>query len=193
MIELSDPNFINRIVNKINLCKLCDLCQVRKNTVPGYGDWSSDIMFIGEAPGKMEDEEGVPFVGASGKILDKLLESISMTRDDVFITNIVKCRPPKNRDPYVSEIKRCLPYLYSQIKYIKPKLIITLGRHSMNRFFPNLKISDVHGKKQITKGIWQKEQVYLPLYHPAASLYDPRKRDLLFDDFAKIPLILKKL
>jgi len=158
------------------------------NPVPGDGDPDAQLMFIGEAPGAQEDKLGRPFVGASGKFLDEMLESIGLRRDDVFVTNIVKFRPPDNRDPSKDEIETCLPYLLAQIKIIQPKLIIFLGRHSMNVFLPELRISDAHGKlyKRST-------MVFLPLYHPAAALYNGGMRTTLLEDFARIPTILEKL
>ncbi len=184
---------LQALAEQIKVCDKCDLCEGRTNSVPGSGSDSADILFIGEGPGKDEDLQGLPFVGAAGRILTQMIESIGMTRDDVFIANVVKCRPPGNRDPLPDEIKKCWSYLEAQIKAIKPKLIATLGRHSMGRFMPGLKISEVHGDPKRAKGIWQEKQVFLPLYHPAVCLYDPRKKDVMFEDFKKIPLILKKL
>lgn len=184
---------IVRLVKQVKNCKKCGLCSSRTNSVFGEGSFSADIMFIGEGPGKEEDLQGRPFVGAAGKLLTKLIESIGLTREEVFIANVVKCRPPNNRDPLPEEVKACWPYLEAQINHIKPKLIVTLGRHSMGRFLKGLKISEVHGVPRSASGVWQSQQVYLPLYHPAVALYDPRKKDTLFEDFAQIPLILKKI
>ena len=181
------------LINRINVCKKCTLHKCRKNAVPGEGSYSAEIMFIGEAPGKDEDTQGKPFVGASGKLLTQLIESIGLSREDVFISNVVKCRPPENRDPLPDEVAACWPYLEQQIRIIKPLLIVTLGRHSMARFLLDLKISDVHGQAKRAKGFWKEKQVYLPLYHPAVALYDPRKKEVLFEDFKKIPLILEKI
>ncbi len=155
-----------------------------------FGDGSPDaeIVFIGEAPGKNEDEQGIPFVGAAGKFLAEMLKSIGLKRADVYISNIVKYRPPNNRDPLPEEKAAFLPYLQKQIDIIKPKLIVTLGRHSMDCLLPGLKISQVHGQPKRYKG-----QVYLPLFHPAAALYNGALRQTLVDDFSTIPLILKKL
>ena len=155
------------------------------NPVFGEGSVDAELMFVGEAPGKAEDEQGRPFVGASGKFLEEMLESIGYKRDDVYITNIVKYRPPNNRDPLREEIEACLPYLLKQIKVIDPKLIVFLGRHSMNVFFPELKISQAHGKPVRRSG-----RVFLPLYHPAAALYNGSMRQTLHDDFQLIPDIL---
>jgi len=163
--------------------------------VPGEGNSEADIMFIGEAPGKAEDLSGIPFVGAAGKFLAQLLEVINLNREDVYITNIVKHRPPDNRDPQNDEIEACKFYLDSQIKIINPKLIVTLGRHAMNRFMPGLKISEVHGKARPVRlfesGVTDK--VFFPLYHPASALYNPGLRGTLIDDMKKIPLLLKNI
>jgi len=184
---------LNEVAKDVSNCSKCQLCNGRTNTVPGSGHPHAKILFIGEGPGKDEDLQGKPFVGAAGKLLSKLLESIGLSRDDVFITNVVKCRPPENRDPFPEEVDACYSYLSRQLKAIKPLLIVTLGRHSMARFLPDLKISQVHGQPKVYKGIWQKLQVYLPLYHPAFALYDPKNHSVLEEDFKKIPLILKKL
>lgn len=180
---------LDTIASKI-LDRSCglDIAKSCLNPVPGDGDPDAQLMFIGEAPGAQEDKAGVPFVGASGKFLDEMLETIGLRRDDVFVTNIVKFRPPDNRDPSKEEIDVCLPYLLSQIKVIQPSLIIFLGRHSMNVFLPELKISEAHGRVYKRSGM-----VFLPLYHPAAALYNGGMRQTLIDDFAKIPSILKTL
>ncbi len=183
----------DELLGKIANCRLCGLCEGRTNVVPGDGSWDADVFFVGEGPGRDEDLQGKPFVGAAGRLLTEMIESIGMSRDEVFITNVVKCRPPSNRDPLPDEVRSCRPYLDEQIKIIKPKLIVTLGRHSMGHFLPGLKISEVHGQPKRATGIWQDRQVFLPLYHPAVALYDSRKKDVLFEDFEMIPLILKKL
>lgn len=183
------PSRFELISENIRQCSLCPLSEHRTHAVPGQGNINSKIIFIGEGPGKKEDESGVPFCGASGKFLDQLLDSINLSREDVFITNIVKCRPPQNRDPLPSEKQICAQtYLDEQTAIIKPKLIITLGRHSMGYFLPGLKISEVHGQP-----IKRDNQNYLALYHPAVALYNAGMRGTLFEDFAKIPLILKKI
>lgn len=184
---------LDKISDDVNGCSGCQLCFGRKNPVPGTGHSGSKILFVGEAPGRDEDAQGKPFVGAAGKLLTELIETIGLERSDVFITNVVKCRPPDNRDPFPEEIEACWPYLVKQIKSIKPDLIVTLGRHSMGKFLPDLKISEVHGKPKVYKGIWQKKQVYLPLYHPAVALYDRSKKDVLIEDFKMIPIVLKKI
>ena len=154
--------------------------------VAGDGNPDADIVFIGEAPGKKEDEQGKPFVGASGKMLNEMLASIGLERQDIYITNIVKYRPPNNRDPFPQEKAVFLPFLERQIEIIQPKIIVMLGRHSMNSLLPGLKISEVHGQPQQYNG-----RVYIPLYHPAAALYNGSLRQTLLDDFAKIPLIIE--
>jgi uracil-DNA glycosylase len=152
------------------------------------GNPDADIVFIGEAPGKNEDEQGKPFVGAAGKFLNEMLEMIGMKREDIYITNIVKYRPPNNRDPLPNEKEAFLPYLQEQLDIIQPKLIVTLGRHSMDVLLPGLKISQVHGQPKRYHN-----HVYLPLFHPAAALYNSGMRQTLIDDFALIPTILKKI
>lgn len=154
----------------------------------GVGNPDADIVFIGEAPGKNEDLKGEPFVGAAGKFLNEMLAMIGLERKDIYITNIVKYRPPNNRDPLPDEKSAFLPILQAQLDIIQPKIVVTLGRHSMNCFLPDLQISKVHGQPKRFKG-----QVYLPLFHPAAALYNGGMRQTLIDDFAKLPLILEKL
>jgi len=155
-----------------------------------FGDGSTDaeMVFVGEAPGKNEDLQGKPFVGAAGNFLNEMLNMIGLKRDDVYITNIVKYRPPNNRDPLPEEKSVFLPYLESQLEVIQPKLVVTLGRHSLNCFLPDLQISVCHGKPMRFKG-----RVYLPLFHPAAALYNGGLRQTLIDDFSLIPAILKKI
>jgi uracil-DNA glycosylase family 4 len=172
---------------KKNICP--DLAKTAKQLVMGDGNPDADIVFIGEAPGKNEDEQGIPFVGAAGKFLNEMLALINLKREDIYITNIVKYRPPNNRDPLPDEKAAFLPYLAQQLEVIKPKLVITLGRHSMDVLLPEgLKISEVHGEPKRFKG-----HVYLPLFHPAAALYNGGMRQTLIDDFMKIPIIIKKI
>ncbi len=181
------------IEEKCRKCKKCLLHEGRTNSVPGEGSEKAEVMFIGEGPGKDEDLQGRPFVGAAGKFLDQLLEAAGLKREDVYIANVVKCRPPGNRDPLPEEIEACWPYLEEQIKTIKPALIVTLGRHSMNRFLPGLKISQVHGKAKRYKGITGGKQVYYPMYHPAVALYNGSYREILMEDIKRIPKLLKKI
>lgn len=165
----------------------------------GDGNPDADVVFIGEAPGKKEDETGQPFVGAAGKFLDEMLASVDMARSDIYITNIVKYRPPNNRDPFPEEKKAFLPYLQAQLEAIKPKVVVTLGRHSTNCFLPDLQISKAHGHaKRIKLQLKANkddilEVVILPLYHPAAALYNGGMRQTLMDDFSQIPALLTKL
>lgn len=187
-------NTLTEIAEQVKICTKCGLCKTRRSAVPGSGSPNAEIMFIGEGPGQNEDLKGEPFVGAAGKFLEELLSGIGMQRRDVFITNIVKCRPPGNRDPEPIEVATCYPYLEKQVALIKPKLIVLLGRHAMYRFLPNdLQISKVHGQAYNYKGIATEKQVYLPLYHPAVALYNGSYRDILKKDFAKIPVLLKKI
>lgn len=169
-----------------NICP--DLAKTAKQLVFGDGNIDANIVFIGEAPGKNEDEQGIPFVGAAGKFLNEMLALIDLRREDIYITNIVKYRPPNNRDPLPEEKEAFLPFLKQQLEAIKPKLIVTLGRHSMDAILPGLKISQVHGEPKRYKGL-----VYLPLFHPAAALYNGGMRQTLIDDFLKIPIIINKL
>lgn len=165
-----------------------DLAVGAKQLVFGDGNSDAKILFIGEAPGKNEDEQGIPFVGAAGKFLNEMLATIDLKREDIYITNIVKYRPPNNRDPYPDEKIAFLPYLQEQINIIKPLVIVTLGRHSMDSLLPGLKISEAHGQPKRFKG-----QVYLPLFHPAAALYNGALRQTLLDDFQALPILLQKL
>ncbi len=187
---------LEELEKQIKKCKKCNLYKKRIKAVPGEGSKNAKLVFIGEGPGRLEDLKGRPFVGASGKLLSEMLEEINLKREDVFITNIVKCRPPQNRDPQDDEVEICTKfYLWKQLEFINPVLVATLGRHSMYRFLPkNFKISEVHGKpkKIINKKIGKKFN-FLPLYHPAAALYNGGLREILKKDFKKIPKILKKL
>ncbi len=171
-------------------------CKLKETAIqPVFGDGNPDarIVFIGEAPGKKEDETGRPFVGAAGKFLAEMLASIGMKREDVYITNIVKYRPPNNRDPEEHEKHECAEWLHDELNFIKPDLIIFLGRHSMGHFLPGLKISEAHGKLVHRKIPNIQTEYYFPLYHPAAALYNGSMRATLMSDFAKIPKVLEKI
>ena len=176
-----------------NICP--ELANQATQLVMGGGNPNADIVFIGEAPGKKEDETGQPFVGAAGKFLDHMLAEAGMSRSDVYITNIVKYRPPNNRDPLPEEKAAFLPYLLRQIEIINPKAIITLGRHSMEYFLPEAKISDVHGQAIRQKVVYhddtEHEWLIIPLYHPAAALYNGGMRQTLIDDFVRVPSMIK--
>lgn len=177
---------LEKIAQEAASCRKCPLYKTRTNAVPGGGNAEADIMFIGEGPGRNEDIRGLPFVGAAGKVLDNLLASIDLRREDVFIANVIKCRPPMNRDPLPEEEAACADYLDRQIALIKPKIIVLLGRHAMERFLPGLKISEDHGKPRRRAG-----QVYLPIYHPAAAIYQRSLMEKLEKDFKKIPKIIE--
>lgn len=180
---------LDQLQEQIIKDKICeDLASQATQLVFGDGNIDADLVFIGEAPGKNEDLQGKPFVGAAGKFLNEMLAMIGLNREDIYITNIVKYRPPNNRDPLPAEKTAFLPYLRQQLDIIKPKLIVTLGRHSMDSLLPGLKISQAHGQPKKYK-----DQVYLPLFHPAAALYNGSMRQTLIDDFAEIPLILEKV
>lgn len=170
----------------------CTLKETATQAVPGEGNASADIMFIGEAPGKKEDEQGMPFVGAAGKFLTEMLAAVGLKREDIYITNIVKYRPPNNRDPLPEEIDACMPWLHEQIKIIQPKVIVTLGRHAMEHFIPGKKISEVHGQAFRKTFGDIGEQIFFVLYHPAAALYNGSLRTTLIEDFKKIPAVLEK-
>jgi len=169
-----------------NVCP--ELAKNATHLVFGEGSANADIVFIGEAPGKNEDLQGKPFIGAAGKFLEEMLGLIGLKREDVYITSILKYRPPNNRDPLPDEKAAFLPYMQAQLEVIQPKLVVTLGRHSTNCFLPDLQISKVHGQAKRYKG-----QVYLPLFHPAAALYNGQLRQTLIDDFNKIPEILQHI
>lgn len=180
---------LTQLYNEVRTCQKCSLYRLANNPVPGAGSPNAQVMFIGEGPGEKEDKLGLPFVGAAGKFLDEMLSLISMTRDDVYIANVVKHRPPGNRDPKPEEIEICLPYLLKQIEIIKPKLIVCLGRHSLGRFLPDAgPISKVHGR-----AFFHRKQAYMALYHPAVGLYNGGMRGALISDFKKILVALKKI
>jgi DNA polymerase len=187
---MSKQQQLDDIKQKILDDKLApELAKGATQLVFGHGNPDSEIMFIGEAPGKNEDLQGKPFVGAAGKFLEEMLEGIGMKRGDVYISNIVKYRPPNNRDPLPDEKKAFWPYLLKEISVIEPKVIATLGRHSMEYFLPNSRISQIHGQpKRITLG--NRKVVILPLFHPAAALYNGSMKTTLIEDFAAIPEII---
>ncbi len=180
---------LSEIAERIKRDNICpDLRQSSTQLVFADGNPDAEIVFIGEAPGAKEDQQGVPFVGAAGKFLSEMLEGIGLKRADIYITNIVKYRPPANRDPLPEEIQAFMPYLKEQLDVISPQLIVFLGRHAMSVFLPELKISQVHGQPKRKDG-----RVYLPLFHPAAALYNGGLRQTLIEDFNKIPKILELL
>ncbi len=175
---------------KANTCP--ELAETATQLVMGHGNSNADIVFIGEAPGKNEDLQGIPFVGAAGKFLDEMLAEAKLVRSDIYITNIVKYRPPSNRDPKPEEKRAFWPFLVRELQIIKPKLIVTLGRHSMEYFLPNAKISLAHGQpKRVVFG--DTKLVIMPLYHPAAAIYNRDLKQTLLDDFAGVPSVMTQL
>ncbi|MBA2248487.1 MAG: uracil-DNA glycosylase [Chloroflexia bacterium] len=173
------------IAGEVKVCPLCELSRTRTHAVPGEGNPDAQVMLIGEGPGWHEDQQGKPFVGASGKFLSELLAKAGLTREDVFITNVVKCRPPSNRDPLPDEIQACSQYLERQIAAIDPDVIVTLGRFSMAKYFPGERISRIHGQpKRIGK------RLVVPMYHPAAALHQSSLRGAIEADFAALPKVL---
>jgi DNA polymerase len=179
---MSAEETISQIAKEVSVCEKCALHESRKKSVPGDGPADAEIMFIGEGPGFHENEQGHPFVGASGKFLDQLLAQADVTRADVFIANVVKCRPPGNRDPLPDELAVCDTYLEAQIQAINPSIIVTLGRFSMNKFFPGAKISAVHGQMQKVG-----DRFVIPMFHPAAALHQAALKPSILGDFAKLP------
>ncbi len=173
---------IAQIAKEVSVCTNCALHEGRKKSVPGDGPATAEIMFIGEGPGFHENEQGHPFVGAAGKFLDQLLAQADVTRADVFIANVVKCRPPGNRDPLPEELVACDVHLEAQIRAINPSIIVTLGRFSMNKFITGAKISAIHGQMQKVG-----ERYVIPMFHPAAALHQPPLKPSILADFAKLP------
>jgi uracil-DNA glycosylase len=177
---------LDTIAGQIAVCTLCQLHQGRTRAVPGAGPADAEILFIGEGPGYHEDKQGLPFVGNSGKFLEEMLGKIGLNRNQVFITNVVKCRPPENRDPLPVEVETCTKaYLFKQIDLISPKVIVTLGRFSMGLFFPGAKITQIHGQPK-----WDNGRALLPLFHPAAVLRNISMKPQAEADFKKIPELL---
>ena len=176
---------LTELYQQIALCRKCDIARLRTKVVPGEGAENADIIFIGEAPGWHEDQQGRPFVGQAGQFLDKLLASINLKRQQVYIANVIKCRPPDNRDPLPTEIQNCCQWLDSQIAIIKPKMIVTLGRYSMARYFPGKSISKIHGT-----AVKRDNVIYYAMYHPAAALHQQSLRQAIEADMLKIPKLL---
>jgi len=174
-----------QLCEEIIACRDCELAKYRTKVVPGEGAEDADLLFIGEAPGWHEDQQGRPFVGPAGQFLDQLLASIDLRREEVYIANVIKCRPPQNRDPLPVEIQSCCKWLDRQIEIIQPQMIITLGRYSLARFFPNQSIGKIHGKPRKSGGV-----IYYPMYHPAAALHQGSLRRTIEADVLRIPQIL---
>jgi uracil-DNA glycosylase, family 4 len=195
---VNKAELLDHLAQKIVASKICpELAASAKQLVMGSGNADADIVMIGEAPGKSEDEMGLPFVGASGKFLDTMLAAAQMRRDDIYITNIVKYRPPGNRDPSEEEKQAFWPYLAQQLEIIDPKVIVTLGRHSLGFFIPNVNISQIHGRAVHKKVTYHDKSLHewliVPLYHPAAALYNGAMRQVLTEDFARVKLLIDKI
>ena len=184
MSEGSSP--LERLNEEVHTCQKCDLFRTASRGVPGEGPVGASIMLVGEAPGATEDRTGRPFVGAAGRFLDELLGVAGLRREDVYITNVVKHRPPENRDPRPDEVEACIPYLWSQVEIIKPKVIVTLGRFALNVFFPEGKMMRDHGRLRQKNGVH-----FFPLLHPAAALHQERNRPLLYEDMKTLGEFLK--
>ncbi len=184
---MSSDDELRAVAMEVRACKACKLHASRKNAVPGEGPAASELMFIGEGPGFHENEQGRPFVGAAGKFLEELLAGIGLCREQVFIGNVVKCRPPGNRDPLPEEIQACSAFLERQIQALQPKVIVTLGRFSMARFFPSARISDIHGQARMLNG-----RMVVAMYHPAAALHQPSLRREIEADFANLPALIQR-
>lgn len=183
---MNPEDILKQVGEEVSICTKCELHHSRKNAVPGEGPANSDIMLIGEGPGFHENEQGRPFVGAAGKFLEELLSDIGLSREEVFISNVVKCRPPGNRDPHPNEVETCTSnYLDRQIAAINPKVIVTLGRFSMNLLMPNSKISQVHGQALKIHG-----RLVVPMYHPAAALHQGSLRPVIKQDFSQLPQLI---
>jgi uracil-DNA glycosylase len=182
---MSTEEILEKVATEVSTCPKCDLCKYRTKAVPGEGNPHAKLMFIGEGPGYHEDKQGRPFVGPAGQFLVELLASINLKRSDVFITNVVKCRPPENRDPLPAEINACNDYLERQIAAIDPEVIVTLGRFSMAKFFGGEKISSIHGRARKIDG-----RICIAMYHPAAGLHQQTLKETIRSDFKKIPLIM---
>jgi uracil-DNA glycosylase family 4 len=193
---MSKIETMETVETEVKACRKCELWRQRKNAVPGEGNLDAAVMLVGEAPGYWEDVKGRPFVGAAGKILDELLSRAEISRSDVYITNVVKCRPPENRDPQTSEIETCTPYLDRQIKIIKPKFIVILGRHATSYILAKAgieieSITKIHGRIY-EANLLGFEVFIIPMYHPAAALYNAKYRDELDKDFQVFKLGLEK-
>jgi DNA polymerase len=185
---MSDEQELEMLAKQIVVCTKCELHRSRKKAVPGEGPTHAEIMFIGEGPGARENEQGRPFVGAAGKFLDQLLEQAGVTRAEVWITNVAKCRPPGNRDPLPDEIETCTSnYLQHQIRIVNPSIIVTLGRHSMGLFFKGAKITQIHGQMRKVN-----DRFVIAMYHPAAALHQMSLKPVIMADFAKLPELLKE-
>ncbi len=179
---------LDEIAHDVRNCTLCDLCKERNHAVPGEGSSNADLLFVGEGPGRSEDQQGRPFIGAAGKVLSKLLDSIGLSREDVFITNVVKCRPPENRKPLRDEVTKCRPYLEKQIETIRPKVVCVLGATALEALIGDSNLSAQHGKL-ITRGGLK----LFVMYHPASALYNNKLEAVMMEDVRSLSVILKKM
>lgn len=179
---------LEEIANEVRNCRLCNLCKERKHAVPGEGSSNADLLFVGEGPGRSEDEQGRPFVGSAGKVLSKLLDSIGLSREEVFITNVVKCRPPENRKPQVDEVTKCRSYLEKQIETIRPKLICVLGATALEALIGESNLSTQHGKLINRRGL----KMFV-MYHPASALYNNKMEAVMMEDIRSLLGVLKKM
>jgi len=184
---MNSAEALQEVARQVAVCEQCALHFSRKRAVPGEGPGNAEVLLIGDGPGFYENEQGRPFVGQAGKFLDELLQSAGFKRPDVFITNVVKCRPPGNRDPQPEELVACSSYLDRQIEAIQPRVIVTLGRYSMARFLQNAKISEVHGQ-----AVWVRGRLIVAMYHPAAALHQPSLKPQLEQDFARLPEFIEQ-
>lgn len=191
MTEAERRAALEQIADEVRACTRCRLHEGRTQAVPGEGHPSTEVLFVGEAPGLNEDRQGRPFVGAAGALLEELLGSVGWGRDQVFITNVVKCRPPQNRDPEAEEIAACAPFLDRQLRILEPKLIVTLGRHSMGRFLPGARIGQIHGTvHDAAEGSPAPGIQVFAMYHPAAALHQGSLKSTLFEDMGAVPAAL---
>jgi DNA polymerase len=187
-VSEASAGVLDQVAAEVRGCQKCPLAKGRLKAVPGEGPPDARVLMIGEAPGYHENQQGRPFVGPAGQFLEELLGVAGLKRSDVFVTNVVKCRPPSNRDPQPDEIEACSEYLNRQIAALKPRLIVTLGRHSLGRFLPGQPISRIHGVPRRVGSV-----TVFPMYHPAAALHQPTLRNTLLEDMAKLPGILEQL
>lgn len=179
---MDSKDLLDQVAAEVRECQQCQLSVSRKNAVPGEGLATTEVMFIGEGPGFYENEQGRPFVGPAGNFLNELLQRAGLQREKVFITNVVKCRPPGNRDPLPEELEACSQFLDRQIAAINPLVIVTLGRYSMGKFMPNVRISDVHGQSR-----WVNGRLIVAMFHPAAALHQPSLKNAVLEDFNRLP------
>ena len=185
---MNADEILQEVTSQVMICERCNLSKTRKNAVPGTGPSHAEILFIGEGPGHNENERGLPFVGAAGKFLTDMLSAAGYDRSAVYITNVVKCRPPDNRDPLPEELEACAGFLERQIEAINPVIIVTLGRFSMARYFSNVRISEIHGRPK-----WIDGRLIIPMFHPAAALHQPPLRKTIEQDFSRLPHWINKV